>query len=53
MPLKGFDKEGNLQTVPPIQDLDKSTAKQKEKQEKTQEKALKADKPKKSRKMKM
>ena len=46
--------QGGLQGKEPLkQGQDKPTAKQKEKQEKVQDKSLKADKPKKSRGMKM
>ena len=50
---EGKTNEATKQTQEPLkQGQDKSTAKQKEKQEKTQDKALKADKPKKSRGLK-
>ena len=50
---EGKTNEATKQTKKPLkQGQDKPTAKQKEKQEKTQDKALKADKPKKSRGLK-
>ena len=50
----GKTNEATKQTKEPLkQGQDKPTAKQREKQEKTQDKALKADKPKKSKGMKM
>ena len=50
---EGKTNEATKQTQEPLkQGQDKSTAKQKEKQEKTQDKDLKADKPKKSRGLK-
>ena len=50
---EGKTNEATKQTQEPLkQGQDKPTAKQKEKQEKTQDKALKADKPKKSRGLK-
>ena len=51
---EGKTNEATKQTKEPLkQGQDKPTAKQREKQEKTQDKALKADKPKKSKGMKM
>ena len=51
---EGKTNEATKQGKEPLkQGQDKPTAKQKEKQEKAQDKSLKADKPKKSRGMKM
>lgn len=50
---EGKTNEATMQSKEPLkQGQDKPTAKQREKQEKTQDKTLKADKPKKSRGLK-